>query len=249
MPKMSELKTEGNFKGLIQAESGVGKTCLAATFPGPIEYLDFDGKADSAAAYLRSRKLDTQLDLINVEQFPPWLGIASPIDKLTKLINEQYVPQQKTGQMKFKTLVIDSITTFSAATLIHIVKTNPGIKRNETRQGPQPGLQDYGILRREFQRLIPGLLTLPCNVIMLAHIATEKDEMTGQLLRHAMMDGSFAKELPVYMKEVWRLYVKDGRRVVQTQSNNMYNCRSQIPGLPADLDVTDGYEAIAKYIK
>lgn len=248
MPNLSEIKTEGAFKGLIQAESGTGKTCLAATFPGPIEYLDWDGKVDSAAAYLRSKKMDEQIKMINVEQFPPWLGVASPLDKLSKLISDVYIPQQKTGQMKFKTLVLDSITTFSAATLAHIVKTNPGIKRNETKQGPQPGLQDYGILRREFQRLIPGLLTLPCNVVMLAHIATEKDEMTGQLLRHAMMDGSFAKELPVYMKEVWRLYVKDGCRYVQTQSNNMYNCRSQIPGLPADLNVTEGYSAIAKYL-
>ncbi len=109
-------------------------------------------------------------------------------------------------------------------------------------------MSDYGILRREFQRLIPGLLTLPCNVIMLAHLTVEKDEATGMILRHAMMDGSFAKELPIYFKEVWRMYVKDGRRMIQTQSDHSYNCRSQLPGLPAHLDITDGYSALTKYI-
>lgn len=247
MPALSEIKTSGAMKILIQGDSGIGKTCLASTFPGPVELLDFDMKADSAAAFLRSKGLTDQLNCVNVEQFPAQIGI-SPIDALLKLINNSYIPQQKEGKMKFQTLVIDSITTFSAATLLHIVKSNPGIKRNETKQGPQPGLQDYGILRREFQRLIPGLLSLPCNVIMLAHISIEKDEATGQILRHAMMDGSFARELPIYFKEVWRMYVKEGKRMVQTQSDNMFNCRSQIPGLPMHLDVTNGYSEIAKYI-
>ena len=248
MPNLAEITTEGAQKVLIQGDSGIGKTCLAATFPAPILYFDFDSKVDSAAAYLRHRDWNDQLNKIEVEQFAPGLAV-SPIDKLTKVINEQLIPQQKTGSMQFKTLVLDSITTFSAATLAHIVKTNPGIKRNETRQGAQPGLQDYGILRREFQRLIPGLLSLPCNVVMLAHLAVEKDEATGQIFRHAMMDGSFARELPIYFKEVYRMYTKDGKRMLQTQSDHMFNCRSQLPGLPAHLDVTDGYETIAKYIK
>jgi len=245
---LSEIKTEGALKILIQGDSGVGKTCLAATFPGKIFYLDFDSKVDSAAAFLRAQGATEQLNAIEVEQFPAQLGV-SPIDRLTKIIGEKLIPQQRSGAMEFKTLVLDSITLFSSATLAHIVKSNPGVKRNPTAQGPQPGLQDYGILRREFQRLIQGLLGLPCNVIMLAHIAIEKDEATGQIFRHAMMDGSFARELPIHFKEVWRMYVKEGKRIVQTQSDSMFNCRSQLAGMPAHLDVTNGYEEIAKYIK
>ncbi len=245
--QLSEIKTDGSLKILVQGESGIGKTCLSSTFPGKILILDFDNKVDSAAAYLRHNNKLEQLAQIEVEQFAPQLGV-SPIDKLSKIISERLIPQQRSGQLEFKTLVLDSITTFSAATLAHIVKTNPGIKRNETKQGAQPGLQDYGILRREFQRLIPGLLSLPCNVVMLAHISVERDEATGQIFRHAMMDGSFARELPIYFKEVWRMYVKDGKRLVQTQSDHMFNCRSQLPGLPAHLDVTEGYSAFAKYI-
>ena len=244
---LNEYNTTTTQKVLLEGDSGIGKTCLAATFPGKKLVFDFDAKIDSAANFLRHRGLTDLLNETEVEDFPPQLAV-SPIDKLMKIINERLIPQQRTGTMEFQTLILDSITTFSAATLAHIVKTNPGIKRNETKQGAQPGLQDYGILRREFQRLIPGLLSLPCNVIMIAHIAVEKDEATGQIFRHAMMDGSFARELPIYFKEVWRMYVKDGKRMLQTQSDHMFNCRSQIPALPAHFDVTEGYSAIAKYL-
>ncbi len=240
---LSELKTEGNLKILLMGDAGIGKTVFAAGFPGRTKYLDFDMKADSAALFYKNEP--ERLARIEVEQFSPKLAL-SPIQQLEQLITKEFIPQQAAGKMSFDNLVLDSITTFSAATLAYIVKSNPGIKRTVSKQGEQPGLQDYGILKREFQKLIPGLLSLPCNVIMLAHIATEKDENTGQMLRHTMMDGSFAKELPIYFKEVWRAYAKDGKRWAQTQSDSQYNCRSQIPGLPNPLPLN--YTELAKYI-
>lgn len=245
--KLSELRTEGNFKLLLMADAGVGKTILSTSFPGKTRILDFDMKSDSAALYWK-KKDPAHLANIDVDQFPPKMGI-SPIQQLESIINKEFIPQQTAGKMEFDNLTLDSITTFSGATLAHIVKTNPGIKRNASAQGMQPGLQDYGILKREFQKIIPGILSLPCNVIMLAHIAVEKDEATGQIFRHTMMDGSFAKELPIYFKEVWRLYVKDGKRWAQTQSDGLYNCRSQIPGLPAHIMVENGYKDIEQFLK
>ena len=198
--KLSDVKTEGNFKLLLMGEAGVGKTIHATSYPGKTLVLDFDGKIDSAALYWRKYNPE-QLKNVEVEQFPTGLEL-NPIQQMERVIKDKLIPQQRDGKMAFDTLVLDSITTFSAAALAHIVKTNPGIKRTVSAQGAQPGLQDYGILSREFQRLIQGLLALPCNVIMLAHIATEKDEATGQIMRHAMMDGSFAKKLPIFFKEV-----------------------------------------------
>ena len=242
--KLGQIKTEGNFKLLLMGDAGVGKTVFGTSFPGRTRVLDFDGKVDSAALFWKKHNVE-KLESIEVTQFSAGLEM-SPIQQLDKIVREEFIPQQRANKMEFETLLIDSMTTFSAATLAHIVKSNPGIKRNASAQGMQPGLQDYGILKREFQRLIPGLLALPCNVIMLAHIATEKDEVTGQVLRHTMMDGSFAKELPIYFKEVWRAFVKDGKRFAQTQSDGQYNCRSQITGLPATIPLE--YAEIAKFL-
>ena len=248
MAKLSELTMERNLKILVAADSGVGKTCFGTSFPGKTRVLDFDNKVDSAALYWRSEGQTERLENIDVTQFKTSLGTDNPIAELMKIFETEFIPQQRTGKMAFDNLLVDSITTFSSAALKHIVKSNPGIKRNATAQGPQPGLQDYGILSREFERIISGLLSLPCNVIMLAHIAVEKDEATGAIMRHTMMDGSFARKLPIYFKEVWRMYVKDGKRMVQTQSDSMYNCRSQIAGLPAHLCIDNGYEDLKKFI-
>lgn len=245
MPLLSEIKTEGNLKILVFGNSGSGKTCLAAGFPTPMLYLDFDGKVDSARAHWLSRD-PVRLNEIDVRQLHA-NAQANPIIQLERIINEELIPQEKAGAMKFKTLVLDSLTTFSAQVLKYIVESNPSINRVVTKQGKQPGMQDYGILKREFAKLIPNLLALPCNVVMLGHIATDKDEITGELVRGPLMDGSFARELPIYFKEVWRSYVDEkGKHFAQTKSDSKYSCRSQIPGLPNPLPLE--FTEVAKHL-
>ena len=111
MPLLSEIKTEGNLKVLVFGNSGSGKTCLAAGFPGPMLYLDFDGKVDSAALFYKADK--ERLANIDVRQLAQNFTV-SPIQVLEKIINEELIPQERSGTMKFKTLVLDSLTTFSA---------------------------------------------------------------------------------------------------------------------------------------
>ena len=242
--KLSEVKTEGALKMLVYGPSGSGKTCFAAGFPTPMLYLDFDNKVDSAAIYHKADK--ARLDDIDVRVLSPSLTV-NPIVEYEKLIATELIPQERSGKMKYKTIVLDSITTFSAACLNYIVQSNPGIKRVVSKQGQQPGMQDFGVLKREFQKIIPGLLGLPLNVIMLGHISTEKDELTGEIIRGPAMDGSFAKSLPIYFKEVYRSYVNDkGEHLLQTKSDAKYACRSQIPGLPNPLPMS--YAEFVKYI-
>lgn len=206
--------------------------------------LDFDGKADSAALYYKNDK--ERLDSVDVRNLSQGF-VQSPIVELERIISQELIPQEKSGEMKFKTLILDSITTFSAQTLKHIVDTNPGIKRVITKQGQQPCMQDYGILKREFAKLIPNILALPCNVIMLGHISTEKDDISGEIIRGPAMDGSFAKDLPIYFKEVWRSYVDDkNAHYAQTRSDSRYACRSQIHGLPNPMKLN--YAEVAKLI-
>lgn len=243
--KLGEIKTEGNLKILVYGASGSGKTVFAAGFPYPMLYLDFDMKADSAALFYKDQP--ERLDQIDVRQLGEAMS-GSPIEQLTRIINNELIPQQNAGAMKYKTIVIDSLTTFSSATLNYIITSNPGVKRSVSKQGAQPQISDYGILRREFQKLIPGILSLPCNIVMLGHIATEKDETTGQIFRGPHMDGSFARDLPIYFKEVYFSSVNDKREyMLQTQSNSTHTCRSQIPGLPNPVKTS--YEEIAKYLK
>lgn len=235
--KLSDVDPSENLKVLVYGKSGTGKTCFACSFPTPILLLDFDGKANSAASFFRNDK--DRLAQIEVERLVPKEGF-SPVSRLAEVIGD-LSRQQKAGEYKYKTLVVDSLTTFSSQVLKHIVKTNPGIKRVTTTQGQQPGMQDYGILKREFARLIPGLLTLDMNVVMLGHIKTDKDETTGEIMRGVNMDGSFGAELPIYFEEVYRSYVKDGKYLAQTQADFKFDCRTQ-RGLSKEIELK--YERI-----
>lgn len=244
---LDQIKTENNFKLLLIGSPGAGKTCFAASFPGPTLYLDFDDKVDSAALFYRDKP--ELLKQVEVRQLSRQLN-EDPLVILNKIITDELIPQQRAGQMKFKTLVLDSISAFSAATLQHIITTNPGIKGVETKQGKMPDRPHYGVLLRELSRLVPGLLTLPCNVVMCAHVDTYKDDATGVIVREAMMDGSYGQKLPQAFKEVWFMYVDDkGKRMVQTRANHQFaSLRSQIPKLPNVLCVDDGYAALVNYL-
>lgn len=236
MRKLSEIKTEGNLKVLVFGNSGVGKTCFAADFPAPILYFDFDGKVDSAASFYAGKKDLSQIDVIE-------LAAGFHPDSIVEM--DKHL---KNDISKYKTIIVDSLTTYSNAVLRHIVKTNPGIKRPVYAQGGGTSREDYGILLREFAKRIPGLLALPCNVVMLGHIDTERDELTGEVRKLTRMDGSFNKDLNIYFKEVWRIYA-DGKGVrwAQTQSDSNYDCRSQIRGLPNPLKLE--YAELEKYLK
>lgn len=239
--KMSEIKLSQNLKMLVCGPPGSGKTCFAAGFPGPILYLDFDGKANSAAAFYAGQK--DRLDNIDVRDMTRKLVGSDPVQEMQKIITNELIPAQAVSP--FRTLVIDSVTTFSSAALHHIVKTNPGIKRVPSAQGLQPCMQDFGILKREFARLIPGLLSLPMNVIMLGHIKVDKNDLTNEIIRGPMMDGSFGQELPIYFEEVYRSFVKDGKYLAQTKPDMYYDfCRSQIPRLPNPVELK--YENLVK---
>lgn len=240
--KLSEIKTSDNLKILVCGPPGSGKTCFAAGFPTPILVFDFDDKIDSAAAWYAEDK--ERLGQIEVRPLGKRLDGTDPMVEFLKDLAE-LAEQQKTGVMKYRTVIVDSMTTFSAAVLGHIVKTNPGIKRPTSSQGMQPTPQDYGILKREFAKLIPGLLSLPLNVVMTAHVKSERSELTGEILRMPIMDGSFAQELPIFFKEVYRVWMKDGKPFAQTKADTYYDfCRSQIPRLPNPVELK--YEELTK---
>lgn len=240
--KLSQLPATDTIKVLVCGSPGSGKTCFAAGFPYPILFLDFDSKVNSAARWYEKDK--ERLENIDVKQLGKRLDGIDPITEFLSIVND-LGEQQKKGEMKYKTVVIDSATTFSSAVLNHIVKTNPTIKRVVSSQGVQAGLQDYGILKREFEKLIPGLLSLPVNVVMTAHIKTDRSELTGEIIRTPIMDGGFSHVLPVYFEEVYRVFMKEGKPLAQTKSDQYYEfCRSQIPNLPNPVELK--YEELTK---
>lgn len=236
---LSELNEKKFHRILLIGSPGTRKTSFICSIPGKTKILDFDGKVGGAAAWFAAKNPE-RLKQIEVEELASNLDPNfDPMTRVSEIIAKDLIPQQKAGKMEFDTLAIDSMTTFSAATLRHIIKTNPGIKRSTSAQGVQACQQDYGILKREFGRLIPGLLGLPMNFIATAHFEVDKSELTGEIIRKPIMDGSFAQSLPIFFDEVYALKVRDGKTYAQTQPDIYFDfCRSSIPGIPKEIELT-----------
>jgi hypothetical protein len=220
--KLTDLATSDFVKVLVYGDSGTGKTCFASSFPGPIEYWDFDNKISSAAQFYKNDV--SRLAQIDVHQYA---GLAPKVrmgewEKRSRMIDSLKL----TGPLPFKTLVLDSLTTFTHFMLEdYIYRSQTGIKR------PLEGInaiQDYQLLDRHLTTMITGVLSLPCHVVMLGHLGIEKDEATGIISRQPFMPGKFAHKLPIYFEEVYVSKVNaKNEYVLQTQTDNVYKCRTQ----------------------
>lgn len=244
MPALGDLTSGGNTKLLLYGDSGAGKTTVVAGMPGPVHIADFDGKVLSAAEYYRHTNPE-KLKGVSYENYSSVAGPRMAADQF----NFDMGQLAKMKPFPYKTICLDSLTTFSDASMQYLIKANPGVIKRISTQGVQlPVLQDYGMARIWFKAVIGALLALPCNVVVIAHIQVEKDEATGAILRTPMITGKLSKELPIIFGEVWRAYRDDkGEHWAQTQSDSRYTCRSQIPGLPNPVKLD--WAEISKYIK
>jgi phage nucleotide-binding protein len=243
--KLSELNPSENKKILIYGLSGAGKTVFATGFPGPVFVMDFDGKVSSAASYWKG---SSQLDQI---EFESYAGKADFSKFWTKF--QELLKLGKAGQLPYRTVVLDSITTFSASLMNEVMRQNPGDegKRSRVSDTTVPHLKDYQIAISHFKNTVAQLLSLPCNVVVTAHLQIDKDEMTGEILRQPLI---FGKDLPGWLpmvfEEVYYASViagKDNKAEHQAQARGpKYVCRTQIPALPATFKL--GYEELKKFL-
>lgn len=246
MQSLDEIELDNNLKLLLFGNSGVGKTVFATSFPGKTYVADFDKKISSAAKHWKVHKPE-KLKNIAVENYikpDPKNPNKLPADRL----NADLGSFMEQDPFPYDNIVIDSLTTMSDQVMDYIIKSNPGVKRFVTKGAQVPSQQDYGIARIFFKQLIGAIAALPCRVIVTAHIQTEKDEATGQILRTPMLAGKLRGELPIYFEEVWMAYVDSkGNRLVQTVADSKFDCRTQIPGLPNPMKLE--YEELEKFIK
>lgn len=227
-------------KVLIYGDSGVGKTCFASTFPAPIYYFDFDNKVSSVPSYAKQNK-DVQdkidNDLIDYDVYAPRKGVKPGELFYNKL--EEFERDINNGDFKYRTIVIDSMTTMVDELLKYLIDMNPGINRTKTNLVTVASLQDYMLLRTYLKNIVTTTLNFPCNVVYTAHIEKVKNEKTGELFNQPMFPGKLARELPIYFEEVYRAYVnKGGVRCAQTKADSEYTIiRSQLHRLPGEIEL------------
>ena len=157
-----------DFVGLIYGGSGVGKTALCRDAPRPILVHSFDPdgfkplsemKTSDGVDLLATGNLLVEdfsaEDLDNPKQYTEW---RKRIDILRK---------DKAFFSNVGTFILDSATTFGMSIWAHVLKL-----RKKPELDVDNNKEEYEPAKNFMMRAIRDVLSLPCNIIVIAHEAT-----------------------------------------------------------------------------
>lgn len=202
MGRLTELK-HTKFVAILYGKPKSGKTVLASQFPSPW-FIDLDHGLGSVLAIRKELGLDFDFDVTEIDnestEDPDFLKLCgkafarqSAWMKLKKLVEVlcRKMPQDST-------LVIDNLSRAGEFLIQHIKKT--------TGHNPMQ-IQDWGVFSEEMLFLFDLILGAKCNVIVVAHERTTKDELSGAIYRSLLVPGQSADRLPSVVDEFWYLIV------------------------------------------
>lgn len=241
--KLAELNPNTKKSFLLYGNSGSGKTVAACGFQGPLYIADFDGKVSSAAVFYKGTP---QINLIEYEHF----NQKNDFNKFWKKLHELKTLAKTPETFPYKTIVLDSITTFAGSLMAEVMRQNPSEKRSKVDDTSVPFLPDYQIAISHFKNTMTSILSLPCTVVATAHIEMNKDETTGEILYQPLVYGKeLPSWLPMVFEEVYRTYseLKDGKSIhyAQTRADRKYVCRTQLQNILTPIKLE--YSEIAKF--
>ena len=200
------------FHAIIYGGFGTGKTTLLRTCRLPVFVDSFDpGGSKVVLDEIQAGKIVVDNRWENEEPKNPTVFEAW---------DKAYHQRKREGFFNhFGTYCIDSITTFGDAAM------NVTLKK-AGRAGGYAFQQDYNPTMSMIATAIRDILTLPCDVILLCHEDTDKDESTGRMFVGPAFIGKSARgKTPVYFDELYCAQTKE------TQGGTNYSLLTRNTGL------------------
>lgn len=123
------------------------------------------------------------------------------------------------------TYALDSITTWAQDILFQVIK-------KAGRAGGTPQQNDWLPQMNLIENAIRDLLSLPCDVILLGHDDSDKDEATGKMFISLMITGKLKRRVPLLFDEVYHAQAKETAKGVEyqllTRRTGLYDARSRL---------------------
>lgn len=221
-------------KVLVVGGPGTGKSQFAATFPTPGYVFDCDG---GIVSYKKKDFTYSQFDLSN----------AGYVDFTREL--KATVAEAKEG--KYQTIVLDSTSSLTDMAMERALTMDP--KRSPT-GGPVWNIH-YSMVKHLVESTIKALVSLPCNLVVIAHKEIVKNEDDGSVVAvEPLLTGNLSRRIPGLFDEVYYATTKnEGGKphwYLQTVPRGLIEARSRISGreriLPDLLD--NDYASIMAHI-
>ena len=218
-----------SFNALIYGGTGSGKTSLLRTCRLPLHVDSFDPggtKVLQGEAILNGVKYPDEMARGNIivdssyeneDPKKPW--VADKWDKdFFRRKNMNYFD-------RLGTYAIDSSTTW-AQTIIYDVMKKAG------RAGGHPFQNDWLPQMAIIENAIRVMTSLPCDVILIGHDDTDKDEATGRLFVSLMITGKLKRRVPLMFDEVYVALTKETSKGVEyqllTRKTGLYQAKSRL---------------------
>ncbi len=250
MPNTKDIDLWKAFKILLVSPNGVGKTIAAASFhkAGPITFRDFDGRMEPVKLIFP----DADIDYVSygVDDFKNFLNWLEDIQRTPP---------------KFKTIVIDSLTSLSMCCVMYQLQVKGKVKTG-TAGLPATSWDEINnetvVISKTLEILKIMYENHGINIIMTAHPVTKtnigsKDGESSKYESLVSYGNKIGQMAPGYFNEIYRLTTRkltmDGspRRIALTSilADESVLAKSAL-GLPNEIDITDGlYDALMKYKK
>lgn len=229
MPTMSQPSNKVHYN-LFKGEPGTWKSSAAVTYPGPQYWFSFDGKMDNLRIAMKKWNIDPSS--IEYDDYTKWNDAKTKLESMTL---------GAPGDLKYKTIVIDSITSCADYMLRETIKMKTGATR---KSGQSAGKSIGGIAVNEMEDFnaeaagITELIALTkdvhkfhkISVILIAHVVrVETKDPSGriQVTRSIVTAAKKAAfKIPAYCNEIYHFGLRTsidptagGDHVILTQNS------------------------------
>lgn len=230
------------FKGFIAGDFGTGKSAFAASCPTPGFVFDFD---DGIQLY-RDKDFDYESYSLSASG---WVKFEKDLREVKKDVEKG----------KYQTVIIDSTTSMTDIAMERALQLDP--KRSST-DGPLWNVH-YQLVKNLMEGKLRQIITLPCNVIVIAHLKIIQDQETGAIISiEPLLTGQLSTIIPGYFGEVYLAFTKQvaakksGGKAetvyyLRTIPRGHYKARSRLSGIERLLpdEISNNYEALQAALK